>query len=166
MSHYLWNDCENTYVITGRLGERILAIRQVYDGADRRRFVSIDDDIKPNDIVFVENLSWDCLFAGFRVFIAGKYVDVIHDDPTVSDIHFMENEYVKPANMLSKLGRAAGVNGPDEVIMQTILTKLECLNILEDYNLLDLVRKCYAQSNLIDKLKKQTSELMSNYNAL
>lgn len=154
MAHFIWNDNENTYVITGRLGERVLAIRSsgFKEGIHMQKFVSIDDDVKPDDVVFIQDYytpnSNQFYNLAFLVFIAGKPVNVTQD----ACINFTANPYVEPANMLSKLGRATGIDGPDNVIMETILTKLEYLKILEDHNLLGLVRKCYDQSKLIDKL--------------
>ena len=161
MSHYIWNDRENTYVITGRLGARILAIRQTYAGVDRRLSISVDDDTKPDDIMFVENF-YDCdkLFMGFRVFISGKPFDVTMI--AAKNIAFTENPYVEPANILISLSKMIGLKSvADTTIEKELLNKLKYLKIIEDNKLMDLVKLCYEQQQTINKLN-QTNDELSN----
>jgi len=111
--HRIWNDNECTYVITGRLGARKLAIRN----KNIQKQTSIEDCIIPSDVLFVENFQNDSIF-GFKVFIAGRLVTV--KDPTTPDVQFFENPYVKSANILALLGRFIGETD-DEEIIQTII---------------------------------------------
>ena len=167
MSHHVWNDNENIFVITGRLGSRWLAIKRgdTMNGG-HLKCISIDDDIVPDDIKFKQCLYteaariWDQKFIGFRITIRGKQVDVEDSVWGKYNIEFISNEYVKPANMISEFASRFGMIGEsDEEVRDQVIKHLDYVKILESNGLIDLVKDNYEKAQRIKQLELQIANL-------